>query len=262
MVEQTFLETLKNRLDSIITNKNMDCRCILSGEINYNPLEAERDLVQANILFGTATKNNDLSEKYTQNFVINIFSELNGCEYAKPLFTELFLDLNRKIIDLDTYKAKVILTSPVIMQQFTANTNGYITLLTMSGTLEYSGNLIVGATYKMAFDDGEYYTISPRQPQIVKDAMGGNDTMPFGKTIFNKSSQTISHQLVLVAENNTLFDALFDEADGTSSHIYKLKIKRGNKAEKEYINLSAVQCQIIYDENNGDNVISLNLKEV
>ena len=262
MVEQALIDKIKERLDEIVETKQLVCRYNLSGEINYVPLDAEKDLVQSNILFGTATKNNDLSEKYTQNFVINIFSELNGCEMAKSLFTELFLDMNRKFFNLNGYRAKIILTSPVIMQQFTANVNGYITLLTMSGTMEYSSNLLVEATYKMAYDDSEDFVISPRQPQIVKDAMGGNDTLITGKTIFNKSSQTISHQFTLVAENNDLFYALLDEVDGTATHTYKLKIKRGNRAEKTYNNLCAVMVQVIYDENNGDNVISLNLKEV
>lgn len=273
MINSEIVNLFQQVGNTIINEENSDYSDITlecNDEVDYEFFEANEKLVQCNFLFGSATQDNDLAKKFTQNFVINIQSELNGSIKAIGLFNEIFISLNRKMVILGDYNAKIILGSPTFIGQKQVN-NGYACLYTMSGTVEFSEELILGATFKLlklgngsGLGTAQQPTqIYPRQPKVVKDAQGGNDTQVFSsnkKTIFNKSSSVITTNFVMLLDDSTLALALLDECFGDTNNKYELTITIG-QIEKTLTNLVVTRAEYIYDENTGDNVLSFSLNE-
>ena len=97
MVSKELELLIQNTANSIIENYEENSvkifngyTCIIHSEIDYQFKEATPFLIEANLLYGAGTKNNDIEDKYSQNFVINIQSEVNGHEKAKTLFNLIF----------------------------------------------------------------------------------------------------------------------------------------------------------------------------
>ena len=177
-----------------------DYTIAIHNEIDYEFMEAQDKLIEANLLFGSATKNNDIEDKYSQNFVINIQSEINGGSIAKKLFNLIFESLTRTYQILGSYKCKLFLTSPIITNPFSSIESDYRCLMTMNGTLEISKKIVLGATYSLALASGTDITIKPRTPYALKEATGGMDknyTDPSSMT-FTKSSNQETINIVLV----------------------------------------------------------------
>ena len=247
-----------------------DYTIAIHNEIDYEFMEAQDKLIEANLLFGSATKNNDIEDKYSQNFVINIQSEINGGSIAKKLFNLIFESLTRTYQILGSYKCKLFLTSPIITNPFSSIESDYRCLMTMNGTLEISKKIVLGATYSLALASGTDITIKPRTPYALKEATGGMDknyTDPSSMT-FTKSSNQETINIVLVYEldgttpitaHDTLFTTLFNECYGASSQKYTFKSVVGDTT-KTISNLICVRAQHIYDEGTGENVLSLQFK--
>ena len=247
-----------------------DYTIVIHNEIDYQFMEAQDKLIEANLLFGSATKNNDIEDKYSQNFVINIQSEINGGSIAKKLFNLIFESLTRTYQILGSYKCKLFLTSPIITNPFGSIESDYRCLMTMNGTLEISKKIVLGATYSLALASGTDITIKPRTPYALKEATGGMDknyTDPSSMT-FTKSSNQETINIVLVYEldgttpttaHDTLFTTLYNECYGASSQKYTFKSVVGDTT-KTISNLICVRAQHMYDEGTGENVLSLQFK--
>jgi len=245
--------------------------CVIHNEIDYQFQEATPFLIEANFLFGSATKNNDIEDKYSQNFVINIQSEINGGELAKKLFILIFKSLTRTYQTLGTYKCKLFLTSPIITNPYNAIESDFRCLMTMNGSIEMAEKVVLGATYSLALGSGSDITIKPRQPYCMKEAVGGTDTNILNNgtpTIFTKSSDQLSINLVLIYEldgtspqtaHDSLFKQLLSECFATSNQKYTFKSIIGSDT-KTISNLVCVRGQHIYDETTGENVLSLQFK--
>lgn len=242
-------------------------------EVEIQPLAFNPNLIQYYFLWGSITKDNDLSNKYSFNFTINIDSELNGYKLTQKLFNELFNKLNRKwhsfTSDGNTYKYKMRMTSPVLTNTEIPVNNGFINTYTMSVEVDFSINQLVGAKYELKVgSDMSFIQFQPRQPQTMKQLIGGIDTQittSSKETLFNSQSETVVHQFVILCENNALCKALINEAFG-AKQSYTLKITIGSengvdKVVKTISDLVATQCQFVYDEENGDNVISITLQK-
>ena len=98
MVSNELVSLIQTTVDSIIANYTetidnvsvkpfKDYTCEIHNEIDYQFQEARPLFIEANLLFGSATKNNDLEDKYSQNFAINIQSEINGGMVAKKKYS-------------------------------------------------------------------------------------------------------------------------------------------------------------------------------
>ena len=275
---QTTVDTILDDLqDSTSPNYDEDFdgyTCNIYNEINYKFIRATPKVIEANILCGSAQKNNDLADKYNMPFVINIQSEINGGMLAKKLFDLVFVALNRTYHTLGDYKSKIYFTSPVIMQVFNEIESNFNALLTMNCSVEFSKNVVLGATYQLSLDGTNYIRIYPRQPYCMKEATGGVDTNWSNKTqvVFSKQGNAITINLVLIYQQvegetltteetnfNSLFNALLNECYGNSNQKYYYKETTGT-ITKTITNLICVRGQKIYDETNGENVLSIQLK--
>lgn len=289
MVNNAIVDLIQQKIDLILADlqnsesDNYDANflgvdCLIHSEINYAFEQAIPKHIVANILFGSATKNNDLESKYSMNFVINIQSEINGGELAKKLFDILFKTLTRSYQTLDSYNSKVFLASPVIINPYAEIEDNFICLMTMNGSVEFSETIVLGTKYELSLDNVNYYEIKPRQPYIMKEATGGNDPNYSNQSLlkFSKASNEISIQLTLIYEKiiktslttdetnfNTLMNKLLDECYGatTQTYYYKETVGSGTTAITKTISgLICVRGQKIYDETTGENVLSIQLK--
>lgn len=273
MVNNAIVNLIQDTVDDIIENNSIFAgySCVIHNELDYQFMSAEPKLIDANIIFGSATKNNDLEDKYNLSFVINIQSEINGYEIGKKLFDILFKTLTRQIVSLDTYTGKIFLSSPTISNPFSAIESDYAVLLTMNGSVEFSESVIYGCKYELSIDGTNYIEVKPRQPYCVKEAIGGTDPQVLNsdvKTLFSKSSEQLTVNIVLIFEldggatetaHDTLFKALFNECYESTNQSYTFKAECGGII-KTITNLICVRGQHIYDENTGENVLSLQFK--
>ena len=276
MVSKELELLIQNTANSIIENYEENnvkifngYTCIIHSEIDYQFKEATPFLIEANLLYGAGTKNNDIEDKYSQNFVINIQSEINGYEKAKTLFNLIFKALTRTYQTLGTYNCKLFLSSPVITNPFSAIESDYQVLMTMNGSLELAENIVLGATYELSLDGTNFITIKPRQPYSLKECMGAMDTSASNPQIstFTKSSNQFTYNCILIYEQrennanfNSLMDALLNECYGNSNNKYTLRETTGTIV-KTIDNLLCVRGQKTYDEVKGENVLSLQFKQ-
>ena len=279
MVNSQIVKLIQDTADSFTKStgvnykvKYKDYTCIIHDEVDYQFKADTPNLIEANVLFGSATRQNDLANRYSMSFVVNIQSEPNGWEIAKDLFDDIFQLLTRTYQQLGTYKSKIFFTSPVIMNPYAEIGDNFVCLMTMNGSVDFSENVVLGAKYELSLDGTNYVEIKPRQPYILKEATGGNDnnyTSP-SMMVFTKQSNVLTINLVLIFEQktgsttditrfNNLMNTLYNECYGASSQSYSFKTTTNNVA-KTITNLICVRGQHIYDEASGENVLSLQFK--
>lgn len=282
MVSKELELLIQNTANSIIANYTetiggvavkifKDYTCVIHGEIDYQFKEATPFLIEANLLYGAGTKNNDIEDKYSQNFVINIQSEVNGYEKAKTLFNLIFKALTRTYQTLGTYNCKLFLSSPVITNPFSAIESDYQVLMTMNGSLELAENIVLGATYQLSIDGVNYIDVKPRQPYELRESIGAMDTPldATDDTTYTYSSNQRTFNLILLYEQrsgnsnnnfNALFNALLDDCENSSIRSYGLKVIVGNKTYT-HNSLIMIRGQHIFDEVKGENVLSMQFKK-
>ena len=274
MVNDAIVNLIQTTVNGIIEDNTIfnGYSCVIHNELDYQFMKAEPNVIDANIIFGSATKNNDLEDKYNLSFVINIQSEINGYEIGKKLFDILFKTLTRKIVSLDDYTGKIFLSSPTISNPFSAIESDYAVLLTMNGSVEFSESVIYGCKYELSLDGVNYIEVKPRTPYTLKEAVGGMDKnySDPSEMIFTKSSNQLTINIVLIYELNgqiahdTLFNKLMQECKEGINQTYYFKESIGNVLSPSYIStisgLLCVRGQHIYDEATGENVMSLQFK--
>ena len=285
MVNEELVNLIQNTANTILSdlqnsesdNYNVNFvgyTCKVYNEIDYQFISGDGKKIEANILCGSAQKNNDLADKYNMPFVVNIQSEINGGMLAKTLFDLVFVALNRTYQTLGDYNAKIYFTSPAIMKVFNEIESNFNTLLTMNGSVEFSKNVVLGATYQLSLDGTNYIRVYPRQPYCMKEATGGTDPNWSNKSqvVFSKMGNSLTINLVLIYQQvvgetltteetnfNALFNALLNECYGNSNQKYYYKETTGT-ITRTITNLICVRGQKIYDETNGENVLSIQLK--
>ena len=253
MVNNAIVDLIQTKIDLILADlqnsgsDNYDANflgvdCQVNNEINYAFERAIPNHIVANVSFGGASKNNDLEDKYSMSFVINIQSEVNGGELAKKLFDILFKGLTRTYQTLDTYNSKIFLTSPVLMQPYYEIEDSFACLYTMNGSVEFSEKVVLGSKYELSLDGTNYYEIKARQPYTMKEATGGQDKNYNTPSImtFTKESNVLTINLVFLYEKiikttltteetqrNALFNKLLDECYGDTSQKYYFKDSTG-----------------------------------
>lgn len=280
MVNDAIVNLIQDTVDDIIENYEevvgtkyfYGYTCVIHNELDYQFMSAEKNVIDANIIFGSATKNNDLEDKYNLSFVINIQSEPNGYEIGKKLFDILFKTLTRKIVSLDDYTGKIFLSSPTISNPFSAIESDYAVLLTMNGSVEFSESVIYGCKYELSLDGVDYIEVKPRTPYTLKEATGGMDKSfsDPSQMVFTKSSNQLTINIVLIYELNgqlahdTLFNKLMQECKEGTTQTYTLKESIGDVLSPSYTStisdLICVRGQHIYNEESGENVMSLQFK--
>lgn len=273
LIQNTANSIIQNYEEVVGTKYFNGYTCVIHSEIDYQFKEATPFLIEANLLYGAGTKNNDIEDKYSQNFVINIQSEVNGYEKAKTLFNLIFKALTRTYQTLGTYNCKLFLSSPVITNPFSAIESDYQVLMTMNGSLELAENIVLGATYRLKVNNGSYVVVKPRQPYCLKEAMGGIDTKPLNPNLskFTKSSNQLTINLILLLEmdgttpqtaHDTLFLSLLSECFGATNNKYTFSCYWDEEiGDAEISNLICVRGQHIYDEATGENVLSLQFRQ-
>lgn len=279
MVNDAIVNLIQDTVDDIIENYEIDnvkifngYSCVIHNELDYQFMSAQENVIDANIIFGSATKNNDLEDKYNLSFVINIQSEINGYEIGKKLFDILFKTLTRQIVSLDDYTGKIFLSSPTITNPFSAIESDYAVLLSMNGSVEFSESVIYGCKYELSLDGVNFIEVKPRTPYTLKEAVGGMDknVADPSNMQFTKSSNQLTINIVLIYELNgqlahdTLFNKLMQECKEGLNQTYTFKESIGNVLNPSYIStiegLLCVRGQHLYDEATGENVMSLQFK--
>ena len=292
MISTEFVDLLQNEVNRIIENDSSltGYTCTVRGEVNYENLELDEKHIEANVIFGSISQENDLSNKMIQNAIIYIQSEVNGFEAAKQIFYTLFLSLNRTFQDLGTYKTKLFFTGPTLSTPFVEYADGYICSLSMQCTLEYSTGLLTGAKYELkliasAFSSYNYEEVKPMTPSTYKKVIGQADLQIVASNkdyIITKQGNEYGYILTLLVEYPTgadsaatnrraLFEALLNEAFyGTANQKFKLKISLGAytttvnnvtttsyRYVKELEDLIITTANLVYDEASGDVSITL-----
>lgn len=276
MVNDKIVKLIQDTCDSIINAENSDFAGYIvniHNEIAYNFISSDPHVIEANLLFGSATQNNDLAEAYTMSFVINISSEANGGLVAKALFDLVFSTLTRTYPTIEGYNAKIFFTSPVIMKVYNEIEDNFNTLLTMNGSIDFSKNVVLKCKYEISLNGSDYVRVYPRQPYCMKECVGGNDNNYNTPSImtFSKQSNTLTINLVVLMMNktgttaditlyNSIFNTLLSECYGASTQSYSMKITIGDGTAKTISNLICIRGQHIFDEATGENVLSLQFK--
>ena len=283
MVNDAIVNLIQDTVDDIIENYEevvgtkyfYGYTCVIHNELDYQFMSAEKNVIDANIIFGSATKNNDLEDKYNLSFVINIQSEPNGYEIGKKLFDILFKTLTRKIVSLDDYTGKIFLSSPTISNPFSAIESDYAVLLTMNGSVEFSESVVYGCKYELSMDGVNYIEVKPRTPYTLKEATGGMDKsfVDPSQMVFTKSSNQLTINIVLIFEldggttetaHDTLFKKLMQECKEGTNQTYTFKESIGDVLNPSYTStisgLICVRGQHVYNEESGENVMSLQFK--
>lgn len=284
MVNNEIVSLIQTKIDLILADlqnsesDNYDADfigvdCQVNNEINYIFERAIPKHIVANVVFGSATKNNDIEDKYSMNFVINIQSEINGGELAKKLFDIFFKDYTRSIQTLGSYSGKVFFASPVLTQPYFEIEDTFCCLYSMNCSVEFSESLVLGCKYELSLDGTNYYEVKPLNPYALKEAIGGTDLNYSNQTEvkFTKSGNSLTFNIVLLYENkvgtttaitnfNALMNKLYDECYSGTSQSYSLKITAGNTTAKTITNLICVRGQHIYDTQTGENTLSIQLK--
>ena len=283
MVNDAIVNLIQDTVDDIIENYEevvgtkyfYGYTCVIHNELDYQFMSAEKNVIDANIIFGSATKNNDLEDKYNLSFVINIQSEPNGYEIGKKLFDILFKTLTRKIVSLDDYTGKIFLSSPTISNPFSAIESDYAVLLTMNGSVEFSESVVYGCKYELSMDGVNYIEVKPRTPYTLKEATGGMDKsfVDPSQMVFTKSSNQLTVNIVLIFEldggttetaHDTLFKKLMQECKEGTNQTYTFKESIGDVLNPSYTStisgLICVRGQHVYNEESGENVMSLQFK--
>ena len=286
MVRNELLEFIQTAIDDIIANYEEDnvkifsgYTCNISGDINFEFLEPQDKVIEASIFMGSATKNNDLENKYNQKFTINIVSEINGGDMAMKLFNVFFTKYTRTYlpnpninVSFGDFTVKLFLTSPVYMGKYENVQSNFVQYMVVNGDIEFAKGVVLGATYKLSCDSGtNYIEIKPRLPYILREAIGGTDTQVLNSsvdTLFTKSSDQLTINIVLVFEldggltetaHDTLFKKLYDECFGGTSNTYIFQDITGG-ITKTISNLICIRGQKQFDEATGENVLSLQFK--
>lgn len=283
MVNDAIVNLIQDTVDDIIENYEevvgtkyfYGYTCVIHNELDYQFMKPKPNVIDANIIFGSATKNNDLEDKYNLSFVINIQSEPNGYEIGKKLFDILFKTLTRKIVSLDDYTGKIFLSSPTISNPFSAIESDYAVLLTMNGSVEFSESVIYGCKYELSMDGVNYIEVKPRTPYTLKEATGGMDKsfVDPSQMVFTKSSNQLTVNIVLIFEldggttetaHDTLFKKLMQECKEGTNQTYTFKESIGDVLNPSYTStisgLICVRGQHVYNEESGENVMSLQFK--
>ena len=283
MVNDAIVNLIQDTVDDIIENYEevagtkyfYGYTCVIHNELDYQFMKSEPNVIDANIIFGSATKNNDLEDKYNLSFVINIQSEPNGYEIGKKLFDILFKTLTRKIVSLDDYTGKIFLSSPTISNPFSAIESDYAVLLTMNGSVEFSESVVYGCKYELSMDGVNYIEVKPRTPYTLKEATGGMDKsfVDPSQMVFTKSSNQLTVNIVLIFEldggttetaHDTLFKKLMQECKEGTKQTYTFKESIGDVLNPSYTStisgLICVRGQHVYNEESGENVMSLQFK--
>lgn len=284
MVNNEIVNFIQTKIDLILTDlqnsesANYDADfigfdCVINNEINYQFERAIPKHIVANVLFGSATKQNDIEDKYSMTFVINIQSEVNGGELAKKLFDIFFKDYTRTYQTLGTYSSKIFLASPVLMQPYYEIEDSFACLYTMNGSVEFSERLILGCTYKLSLDGTNFYEVKPLNPRTSKECVGGNDNNYNTPTImtFSKQSNVLTANITIVYENktgtgaditnfNNLMNTLYGECFGNSNQSYSLKIQAGTTPAKTITGLLCVRAEHVFDIQTGENGLNIQFK--
>lgn len=288
MVNNAIVNLIQTKIDLILADLQDSSKpiydenfigvdCQVNGEYNYNFERAIPKHIVANIVFGGASKNNDLEDKYSMGFVINIQSEINGGELAKKLFDILFKTTTRTYPQLDTYDSKIFLTSPTLMNPYFEIEDSFCCLYTMNCNVEFSERVVLGCKYYLSIDNTNYSEFKLRQPYCMKEAIGGTDLNYSNQSEvkFTKSGNSLTINMTLLYEQitvespntltteqtrfNTIMTTLLNECYGASSQSYSFKATI-NGSDKVISNLVCVRGQHIYDETTGENVLSLQFK--
>ena len=285
MVRNELIDFIQEAIDDIIeTYEENNVKiftgytCKISGDINYNFLEPQPKQIEASVFIGSATRQNDLENKYNQKFTINIVSEINGGDVALKLFNIFFTTYTRTYlpnanisVDFGDFQGKLYLTSPVYMGKYENIQSNFINYMVMNGDIEYAKDVVLGASYSLSIDGINYIGITPRQPYCLKEAVGGTDIQIVNTgtpMLFSKSSDQMTINIVLIYEldgdtndttHDTLFNKLFDECYGASNQKYTFKCVCGGNT-KTISNLICVRGQHLFDEATGENVLSLQFK--
>lgn len=282
MISTEFVNLLQNEVNRIIENDSTltGYSCTVRGEVNYDNLELTEKHIEANVIFGSISQENDLSNKMLQNAVIYIQSEVNGYEAARNIFYTLFLSLNRTFQDLGNYKTKIYFTGPTLTAPFTEYADGYTCTMAMQCTLEYSSGLLTGAKYELKVGSGTYEEIKPMTPSTYKKIVGQADLQVISSSkdyIITKQGNEYGYILTLLIEypestnRRSLFEALLNEAfHGTPNQEYTLKISMGAYTTtvgdvtstsyhyvKELDDLIVTTANLVYDEASGDISITI-----
>lgn len=289
MVRNELIDFIQEAIDDIIENYEevvdgqltkifTGYTCNISGDINYEFLEPQDKVIEASVFIGSATKNNDLENKYNQKFTINIVSEINGGTIAMKLFNIFFTQYTRTYlpnqninVSFGDFKGKLFLTSPVYMGKYENMQSNYIQYMVVNGDIEYAKDVVLGCKYQLSLDGTNYIPVFPRQPYVLNEAVGGNDINVVNNgtpMVFSQQSNVLTINLVLIFEldgatpetnHDALFKKLLDECYGRTGQKYTFKIEVGG-ITKTLSNLVSVRGQHVYDETSGENVISIQLK--
>lgn len=280
MVNNEIVNLIQTEVNSILdaTQQNFNplyagYSCKVNNEINYTFRKVYPKKLVANLIFGSATKNNDLEDKYSMNFTINIQSEANGGTIAKSVFDDLFKNLTRQIRTLGSYTGKIFLSSPTLIAPYEEIEDSFCCIYTMNGSVEFSEYIVLGSKYELSLDGTNYIEVKPRQPYTLKEATGGNDKNLRTPSLmtFTKESNVRTINLVVVYQQktgstasitrfNALYNKLLDEVYGETSQKYYYKETTGTIV-KYLSDLICVRGQKIYDEATGENVLSIQLKD-
>lgn len=286
MVNEKIVKLIQDTADSFINSNGANYNskyngytCTIYNEFTYQFKEDNNNTIEAIIKFGSATKNNDLEDKYSMQFVINIFSEQNGWTIAKDLFDDIFKVLTRTYQTLGTYQSKIFLSSPVLMNETVEIGSNFYAYSTMNGSVEFSENVVLGATYQLSIDGVNWVNVKPRQPYELRECIGSLDTAlsDTDDSAFTYSSNNRLFNMILLYEQkattglsgsalanannfNTLFNDLLDDCENPSDRSYDLKVVVGTKTYTHDL-LIMVRGQHIYDETTGENVLSMQFKK-
>lgn len=287
MISTELVNLFQNEVNRIIAGNPTlydGITCTVNDEVSYENIELTPKHIDAHILFGSETQENDLSNKKLMNFVVFIESEKNGYEIARSLFYDVFISLNRTFQDIGTFNSKIYLTGPVLNVPFEDVADGYTCSLSMQGAIEFSTGLLVGTKYELKLSTGNYEEVKPMTPSQYKRVVGAADLQIINSSkdwLVTKQANEYGYVVTLLMEypdgsnqsnRKALYKALLDECYyGTPNQKFALKQSLGKYTDTtnpnnpvtayrytyEITNLIVSTANLVYDEGSGDIAITI-----
>lgn len=212
------------------------------------------------VKFGSATKQNNASDRINQPLIFNIFSEGQDFRVAEQIFNLFFLTVSKThttlTIDEEIFDLWHFYNSPTLQSGFIQIGEYQRANIIMTGVVSYSKEKIIGVKYFL--DDVEIQAVNPQAqyntqaetPQIVNTNTG---------TVSINGANN-SYGFTMLLDKSNVAKSLRDTAINGVPYSGVLKIEF---ADKTYtINVIATTVALLNDNNTGDNILTISLMPV
>lgn len=250
--KKEYLKWLRSELGTLVPD---GYNLKIVEEIGAGAVKSDKFDIVCYVKFGTASKQNNTTDRINQPVIFNIISEAEGFGVAESIFYMFFMSFSKqhttiKINDVN-HAMWHFYTSPTIQSGYIQIGEYHRTNLIMSGVLSYAKGKIIGVKYYL--DNVLLDVISPQAVYTAQD-----ETIQYvGENVgeANALAAVNSYGFAMLLDNSVVAGKLRDASILGTPYIGTLKIVYSDKTYTMKVKVSTVTN--VNDNNTGDNVLTL-----